>query len=205
MRIALTTILLALTWQFPVLAELDVDVHFDGPQDWQIAVNVEGLRSSQTARPIYQWLRAEVFDDVEDELDLNVDTDIDSVWAHGVEDGFVASFEGPLADDLERRLQAAHGQNDADVRRSSSGGTDVYSLTGATLARLVARNVLDHWDDDDGDQLLELAFAGSRAVVSTVDGAAGRAAQAVSQQPAFDAATLVRVSFGPLLSSDGRG
>lgn len=204
MKYALLTLSIVLCGGLPAIADVEVDVDFDSPHEWQVLVNLAALRERDAGKPLYGWLRREVFDDIESEIEGVEAADLNEIWAHGVEKGFVAAFDGPLASEVRSRIESAHGGGAEGLERRDEDGTAVYSLSAGSMVQLFASHAIEHFgmgDHSPSDEM-ELAFtADDRAVVGTGAGSAANAATRMASRPVIANDVFLQVSVGRAISA----
>ena len=85
----------------PAMAATDV------PNDavWYLHVNFAELRSSETARPIYNWLHKEIVVEVKDEVGVDLGDEVERLTAFGDgENGAVVVVEGVISETLSEAI-----------------------------------------------------------------------------------------------------
>ena len=100
--------LLALTASIPLAGNADI-VAGDMPPDtvWYLHVNFEELRSGETGKGLNDWLKWEVYDEIDDELGINLNEEVNQFTAFsGSEYGTVIVIDGPLSKVSQDKLLA---------------------------------------------------------------------------------------------------
>ena len=135
--------LLLLIFSFPLTAHAGVSAD-DLPGDlvWYMHADLEQMRDTESGSPLYEWFDDEVIVEINDEVGINLSTEVDSVTAfsNGA-DSTVIIIEGPLTKTSQDKLLAT-ATLEATVNRLESGGKEYYH---------VKDNDDDHDHDDDDD------------------------------------------------------
>lgn len=100
--------LLTLTAFIPLAGNADVAVG-DMPADtvWYLHVNFEELRSGETGQGLNEWLKWEVYDEIDEELGIDLNEEVNQFTAFsGSKSGTVIVIDGPLSKVTQDKLLA---------------------------------------------------------------------------------------------------
>ena len=131
--------LLLLIFSFPLTVHAGVSAD-DLPGDlvWYMHADLEQMRDTESGSTLYDWFDDEVIVEINDEVGINLSTEVDSVTAFSDgADSTVIIIEGPLTKASQDKLLAM-AMLEATVNRLESGGKEYY-------------HVKDNDDDDDDD------------------------------------------------------
>ena len=136
--------LLLLIFSFPLTVHAGVSAD-DLPGDlvWYMHADLEQMRDTESGSPLYDWFDDEVIVEINDEVGINLSTEVDSVTAFSDgTDSTVIIVEGPLTKTSQDKLLAMATLS-ATVNRLESGGKEYYH---------VKENDGDDDDEDDDDE-----------------------------------------------------
>lgn len=103
MRLLLLSLVVAVG---PVRAEVDAST-VPGEADWYLHADLEAMRAVPSGHALYQWLRDEVFDEVKQEIGIDIGEEVDFVTAFADEAlGAVLLVEGPISQQTQDKLLA---------------------------------------------------------------------------------------------------
>jgi hypothetical protein len=137
MKLVIVGLLLAI----PGLAMAKAD-DIPGAATWYLHIDLEKMRSDETGKAVYDWLREEAFDEINEKSGVNFDKELDSLTAYStVGQGPVILFEGNFSQDSKDKIMifiAAEG----DLQPKKSSGNSYYRLSG-------------NGNDDDGETTIK--------------------------------------------------
>lgn len=142
---AIRLFLLLLISSFPLTVHAGVSAD-DLPGDlvWYMHADLEQMRATESGSPLYDWFDDEVIVEINEEVGINLSTEVDSVTAFADgNDGTVIIVEGPLTKDSQNKLLAMAAM-ETEINRLESGGKEYYH---------VINNDHGHSENDDGDPL----------------------------------------------------
>jgi hypothetical protein len=131
---------LLLIFSFPLTVHAGVSAD-DLPGDlvWYMHADLEQMRNTESGSPLYDWFDDEVIVEINDEVGINLSTEVNSVTAFSAgTDGTVIIVAGPLSKTSQDKLLAMATLH-ATVKRLESGGKEYY-------------HVVDPHGDDDEDE-----------------------------------------------------
>jgi hypothetical protein len=137
--------LLLLVFSLPLTAQAGVSAD-DLPGDlvWYMHADLQQMRTTESGSPLYDWFDDEVIVEINDEVGINLSTEVDSVTAFADgNDGTVIIVEGPLTKDSQNKLLAMAAM-ETEFNRLESGGKEYYH---------VISNDHGHRGNNDGDPL----------------------------------------------------
>ncbi len=95
------TVFLALALPLTTAADLDVP----GSTEWYLHVDLQQMKSESAGKPVYNWLKGEVFDELRDEAGVDVDRELHSLTAFSVAGGGpVIVFDGRFSQQTRDKL-----------------------------------------------------------------------------------------------------
>ncbi len=100
--------LLLLIFSFPLTVHAGVSAD-DLPGDlvWYMHADLEEMRATESGSPLYDWFDDEVIAEINDEVGINLSTEVDSVTAFSDgADSTVIIVEGPLTKSSQDKLLA---------------------------------------------------------------------------------------------------
>jgi hypothetical protein len=130
---------LLLIFSFPLTVHAGVSAD-DLPGDlvWYMHADLEQMRNTESGSPLYDWFDDEVIVEINEEVGINLGTEVNSVTAFSAgTDGTVIIVAGPLSKSSQDKLLAMATLH-ATVNRLESGGKEYY-------------HIKDNGDDDDDD------------------------------------------------------
>lgn len=105
---------------------------------WYFHIDFKEMRSSEAGRHLYGWLQDEVFDDIREDVGVDLDKEADFLTAFATaEEGPVIVIEGRISQETKDKLLAM-GAASGSLDQLESGGKAYY-------------HVKDHDGDDSGD------------------------------------------------------
>ena len=124
MRVLLALLLLpALGWANPVV----------GPDDaaFFVHVDIRAMQTSQAGQPLYDWIRDEMINEIEDELQLDITRQLEAVTVFGSggssEDAGVV-LHGFFDESQKQRLLDKAGE-EMNIRKSMAAGVEYYAIS----------------------------------------------------------------------------
>lgn len=95
---------------------------------WYFHVDFKEMRSSDAGQHLYAWLQDEVFEDISDDVGVDLDEEADFLTAFATEDdGLVIVIEGNISQDSEDKL-VAMGAASGSLDRLGSGSKSFYHV-----------------------------------------------------------------------------
>lgn len=111
----------------PVAVAADVS-SVPGSADWYLHVDLERMKAEEAGKPVYEWLRDEVFADVREDAGLDIDREVDGLTAFSVAgEGPVIVVDGDFSSDTRDKMMAliaAHG----DLSPKEASGRKYYRV-----------------------------------------------------------------------------
>jgi hypothetical protein len=134
---------LLLIFSFPLATQAGVSsADLPGNLVWYMHADLEQMRSTESGSPLYDWFDDEVIVEINNEIGIDLSTEVDSVTAFSDRtDGTVIIIEGPLTKKSQDKLLAL-AMLEATVNRLEFDGKEYYH---------VADDGDDGDDDDDED------------------------------------------------------
>jgi len=139
---------LLLIFSFPLTAQAGVSAA-DLPGDlvWYMHADLEQMRATESGSPLYGWFDDEVIVEINDEVGIDLSTEVDSITAFADgNDGTVIIVEGPLSKDSQNKLLAMAAM-EASMSRLEIDGKEYYH---------VIDNEDSHRQHNDGDPFDDL-------------------------------------------------
>jgi len=104
----------------------------DLPDDtiWYVHADLNAMRTTESGAKIYGWFEEEVFDDVNEEVGIDLNTEVNSMTAYSATaNGTVIVVEGPLSKrSQERMLAIATLEGDGDLELLDYKGMTYYHM-----------------------------------------------------------------------------
>ncbi len=141
----LRLLLLLAPLMLPGRALADVDAT-DIPADavWYLHVDLEELRNADSGKRLYEWLDAELFAEVRDDLGIDLDREADSVTAFAdAALGTVIVVDGAIAESTRNKLMALAATDAALDTRTHGGRTYIHADRGDAPAAAGHRSLDD--------------------------------------------------------------
>ena len=131
---------LLLIFSFPLTTQAGVSsADLPGNLVWYMHADLVQMRSTESGGPLYKWFDDEVIVEINNEIGIDLSTEIDSVTAFSDRsDGTVIIVEGPLTKKSQDKLLAL-AMLESTVNRLESGGKEYY-------------HIIDDGDGDDDDE-----------------------------------------------------
>jgi hypothetical protein len=131
---------LLLIFSFPLTTQAGVSsADLPGNLVWYMHADLEQMRATESGGPLYEWFDDEVIVEVNNEIGIDLSTEVDSVTAFSDRmDGTVIIVEGPLTKKSQDKLLAL-AMLESTVNRLESGGKEYY-------------HIIDDGHDDDDDE-----------------------------------------------------
>jgi len=131
---------LLLIFSLPLTTQAGVSsADLPGNLVWYMHADLEQMRATESGGPLYKWFDDEVIVEVNNEIGIDLSTEVDSVTAFSDRtDGTVIIVEGPLTKKSQDKLLAL-AMLESTVNRLESGGKEYYHI------------IEDGDDDDDED------------------------------------------------------
>jgi hypothetical protein len=127
----LTVILLATLLALPnlVLAKFSA-ADLPAASTWYFHVDFKEMRKSEAGAAIYEWLDAEVFAEIRDEIGVDFDQELDQITAYAGEGSAPAiMLYGPISQDTkDKLLAAAAAAGKGDFQQAKAAGKLYYSV-----------------------------------------------------------------------------
>lgn len=139
MRILKTLfVLLAIAVPVSALGAINAD-DLPATSTWYFHVDFEEMRDSEAGRTVFDWLDDEVFEEIRDEVGIDLGSDADSLTAFSADgNGMVLVMDGRFSQDTrDKVMAAAAGAESLDLLKS--GSRTFYFIQG------------DRHDDDHDD------------------------------------------------------
>ena len=114
---------------------------------WYFHADFEEMRSSEAGRHLYGWLQEEVFDDIRDEVGVDLDNEADTLTAFATaEEGAVVVIDGKISQQTKDKLLAMAAAG-GKLNKFEAGGKAFYHV-GETDGDDVDMSIeLDSFDD----------------------------------------------------------
>jgi hypothetical protein len=127
---------LLLIFSFPLTTQAGVSsADLPGNLVWYMHADLEQMRATESGSPLYDWFDEEVVAEVNDEIGIDLSTEVDSVTAFSDRTGgTVIIVEGPLTKESQDKLLAL-ATLQSTLNRLEFDGKEYYHIT----------------DDGDGD------------------------------------------------------
>ena len=126
---SLSWVLLTILLAFPQLSNADA-TSVPGSANWYFYIDLAQMRSGGPGGAIYDWLRGEVFDEVNEESGLDVEKELNSVTSYSsAEDSGVLIMEGSFSQDT-RDIVMAFIASGGDLKPLKSSGKTYYHFGG---------------------------------------------------------------------------
>ena len=136
----------------------------DLPQDtvWYLHVNLQELRATEAGRNLNQWLKWEVYDEIDEELGIDLNEEVNQFTAFsGSDNGTVIVVDGPLSKSSQEKLLAIIASEDK---------VDPKEYKGHTYYHVGDKEDPDRSNSEPFDDLEDTAFfsfsLGQRAIVT---------------------------------------
>ncbi len=108
---------------------------------WYFHVDFKEMRSSEAGKPLYGWLQKEVFDDIREDVGVDLDKEADFLTAFATEaEGLIVMIDGRISQETKDKLLAM-GAATGTLDQFESGGKTFYYAKG---------------DGEDGDLDIEI-------------------------------------------------
>ncbi len=144
--------LLLLTASIPITAVAGVNAgDLPGDTIWYLHADLKQMRTLESGGPLYDWLDGEVVVEINDQLDIDVNAEIESVTAFSDENlGTVILVGGPLSKDSQNKMLAL-ASKEADLDHLDYDDMVYYH---------VGDDEEDHWDNESDplDDLEDSAY-----------------------------------------------
>lgn len=105
-----------------------------GPNDipnsaeWYLHVDFKEMKSEEAGKPVFEWLREEVFDDVKNDAGVDIEGEVDSVTAFSIAgEGPVVVVAGDFSDDSRDKIMAVIAA-EGDINPLKASGHKYYRL-----------------------------------------------------------------------------
>lgn len=121
---------LLLIFSFPLTTQADVSsADLPGNLVWYMHADLEQMRATESGSPLYDWFNEEVVVEVNDEIGIDLSTEVDSVTAFSDRtDGTVIIVEGPLTKESQDKLLAL-ATLQSTLNRLEFDGKEYYHIT----------------------------------------------------------------------------
>lgn len=141
--IALRALLLLMLGAAPGSAIADPATAIPGDAAWYLHVDLEELRTASSGKELYGWLDAEVFQEIRDDLGIDLNREADSVTAFSDSLlGTVIVVEGAVSEDTRDKLMALAAA-DAGLDRRMHGNRAYFHADRSEAARIDSHSSLD--------------------------------------------------------------
>jgi hypothetical protein len=101
-----------------------------GAATWYLHIDLEEMRTDEAGKAVYEWLREEAFDDVNEKAGVDFDKELDSITAYSTDgQGPVVLFEGNFSQDSKDKIMTFIAL-EGDLQAKKSSGKSYYRLTG---------------------------------------------------------------------------
>ena len=122
-----------------------------GTADWYLHVDLQRMKSEEAGKPVYGWLRDEVFADVEEDAGVDIDREVHSLTAFASSgQGPVVVIDGDFSDETRDKIMALIAAG-GDISPLKASGHKYYRLgDGDSEVTYSAKDVsitLDSLDD----------------------------------------------------------
>ncbi len=108
---------------------------------WYFHADFKEMRSSEAGKPLYGWLQKEVFDDIREDVGVDLDKEADFLTAFATEaEGLIVMIDGRISQETKDKLLAM-GAATGTLDQFESGGKTFYYAKG---------------DGEDGDLDIEI-------------------------------------------------
>ena len=95
---------------------------------WYIHADFEEMRSSEAGQHLYGWLQEEVFDDIREDVGVDLDKEADTLTAFSVGDGqLVVVIDGRISQQMQDKVLAI-GTIAGSLDKLGSGGKTFYHV-----------------------------------------------------------------------------
>ena len=125
----------------------------DLPADakWYFHADFERMRSTEAGQHLYGWLQEEVFDDIREDVGVDLDKEADTVTAYAVSDSrLVVVIDGRISQDTEDKILAM-GAASGSLDKLGSGSSVYYHIKDSHEHPAEAGAADEDEDADDGD------------------------------------------------------
>jgi len=144
-RLAIAALLITLP---PVAFAAEITI--DGlPDDtvWYMHADLEEMRNSESGSRIYEWFEDEVVVEINEELDIDINKEVDSITAFSDStNGTVMVIEGPITkESQEKMLALARVETSVDIR--SHKGMEYYYIGDGPESESSGDDPFDDLDD----------------------------------------------------------
>ncbi|MEJ2274914.1 MAG: hypothetical protein P8Y01_10140, partial [Woeseiaceae bacterium] len=111
----------------PVAAVADVNT-VPGSAEWYLHVDLQQMKVEEAGKPVYEWLRDEVFADVRQDTGVDLDREVDSLTAFSVTgEGPVIVIDGDFSNDTRDKMMALIAAN-GDLSPLQASGSKYFRL-----------------------------------------------------------------------------
>jgi hypothetical protein len=123
------TLLLLALLSVPLVAHASAD-NVPGNANWYFYVDLEQMRSGGPGTAVYNWLRDEVMEDIEQDAGIDVEKEVDRITSYSsADDGAVLIVDGKLSQET-RDIIMAFIASGGDISPLKSDGKTYYHFGG---------------------------------------------------------------------------
>ncbi len=109
------------------VAEIALD-NLPGNTVWYFHADLEKFRTTPAGQELDDWLRSEAYDEIEDELGIDLNKEINQVTAFSdTDNGSAVIVEGPLSDDTKEKIMAMIDEKE-NVEKLEFSGSDYFHI-----------------------------------------------------------------------------
>jgi hypothetical protein len=99
-----------------------------GSAEWYLHVDLKQMKSEEAGKPVYEWLRDEAFNDVKNDVGVDIDREIDSVTAFSITgQGPVVVIAGDFSSETKDKIMAIIAA-EGDLSPLKASGRKYYRL-----------------------------------------------------------------------------
>jgi len=112
----------------PITAYADAK---DVPQsaDWYFFIDLKQMKTSPAGNGLYRWLQDEVFDDVKNDVGVDLDKELDRITSYAIDGGGTVVFEGKVSQETNDKLMAIIAAG-GDIQPLKASGNTYFHVGG---------------------------------------------------------------------------
>jgi hypothetical protein len=96
--------------------------------DWYLHVDLQQMKSEEAGKPVYGWLRDEVFDDVKGDAGIDIEQEVNSLTAFSITgDGPIVVINGNFSTETKDKIMAVIAA-EGDISPLKASGRKYYRL-----------------------------------------------------------------------------
>jgi hypothetical protein len=146
MRVLRSLVIVFLFAGLPATLVAEVNLgHLPAASNWYFHVDLDEMRSSEAGKHLYGWLQDEIFDELRDEVGVNLDEEADTLTAYAVtNEALIMVIDGSISQETQDKAIAAAAAS-GSLDRLGSGNRAYYHIKDS-----------DDHHDGDGDLDVDL-------------------------------------------------